>query len=92
MKGKLVSSEIAVLSILPYPEAPALAGYQAEVKVDPSVEIESDMIGKTFEFEMKVPCTQHCKRPECSHLNKKVCQEAVCFPGEVLHEIFVLHA
>lgn len=92
MKGKLLDSKTAILKILPYPEAHDFQGYQAEVKVDPSVEIESHTIGKTFEFEMKIPCRQHCKRPVCSHLNKNVCEEATCFPKIVLDEIFILHA
>lgn len=51
--------------------------FNAIVKIAESEKITDDMAGMTYNFELKIPCTQFCGRSTiCSARNKKVCEEA----------------
>ena len=90
MKGKIINAHEAILQILKHYDFPDAGHYQVNVKIDPSVKVTEDMIGKTFDFTLKVPCMQHCGRPTCSHLKEKICEESLCTPKEIINEIFPL--
>ena len=55
MKGKIINAHEAILQILKHYDFPDAGHYQVNVKIDPSVKVTEDMIGKTFDFTLKVP-------------------------------------